>query len=503
MLRRVGKRGDTLIEVTLAIGIFSMIAIAITAVMSSGTSGAQTSLETTLAREEIDTQAEALRFIQTAYATNKNDTENNKFRDLWQEIKEHAIKMDSGGTWTEAKRNAVLQYTPSSCETKDLFPNDDIGNAAFIINPRTLGTFEKGNGVKGIPSVYIRRAASTTNTARFTQPSIYPRLVFASSATGAAADDAIIEEGDNNYLYRAEGLYVIAVRDTGTTTVVGDGDTDRTKQAFYDFYIRACWYGTDANEPSTIATVIRLYDPDAVEAATSVKKTYMQDWSGCSSLASGRTTTLYDRRDNQAYLVGKLADGKCWMLDNLRLGGSSTIALNSSNTNITGSYTLPASTTTGFNTLTTAKLNAANKNNTSSRKYGSGSGKVGVLYNYCAASAGQICNSSNTSNASQDICPAGWRLPTGTSSGEYQNLYNKYGNSVGFRNALAIASAGVAINDSVNWPDQLVLWTSSNNPAYSSAQSSMGAVYDQITDYLYPSFARGRSDGGSIRCVKK
>ena len=32
-----------------------------------------------------------------------------------------------------------------------------------------------------------------------------------------------------------------------------------------DFYIRTCWYGVNANEPSTISTVIRLYDPNAVE----------------------------------------------------------------------------------------------------------------------------------------------------------------------------------------------------------------------------------------------
>ena len=60
------KKGDTLVEVTLAVGIFSMIAIAVVAVMSNGTSESQTALETTLAREEIDTQVEALRFIQAA-----------------------------------------------------------------------------------------------------------------------------------------------------------------------------------------------------------------------------------------------------------------------------------------------------------------------------------------------------------------------------------------------------------------------------------------------------
>ena len=65
------KKGDTLVEVTLAIGIFSMIAIAVASVMSGGSSSAQLALETTLAREEIDTQADAIRFIHSTYSANK------------------------------------------------------------------------------------------------------------------------------------------------------------------------------------------------------------------------------------------------------------------------------------------------------------------------------------------------------------------------------------------------------------------------------------------------
>ena len=61
------KKGDTLVEVSLAIGIFSMVAIAAVSVINGSTNGAQASLESTITREEIDGQAEALRFIQSAY----------------------------------------------------------------------------------------------------------------------------------------------------------------------------------------------------------------------------------------------------------------------------------------------------------------------------------------------------------------------------------------------------------------------------------------------------
>lgn len=252
------KKGDTLIEVTLAIGIFSMIAIAITAVMSSGTSGAQTALETTLTREEIDTQAEALRFIQTAYAVDKNAADQ-RFPNLWKQIRDGAITdIDK---WTEERRTAVLQYSPTTCD--DLYNNNDIKNHAFIINPRQLGTFTSSTTdlAKGIKSVYISKLDRPND---LTKASIYPRLVF--SGISATAQDALITDNESNQLYRAEGIYVIAVKDSGTTEIAGGfGPNTEKTSAYYDFYIRTCWYGTDANEPSTISTVIRLYDPDATK----------------------------------------------------------------------------------------------------------------------------------------------------------------------------------------------------------------------------------------------
>ncbi|MBP5512387.1 hypothetical protein J6X90_03305 [Candidatus Saccharibacteria bacterium] len=39
----------------------------------------------------------------------------------------------------------------------------------------------------------------------------------------------------------------------------------------------------------------------------------------CSTLESGKTVTLYDIRDNNAYTVKKLVDGNCWMTQNLRI----------------------------------------------------------------------------------------------------------------------------------------------------------------------------------------
>ena len=124
------KKGDTLIEVALAIGIFSMVAIAVVTVMTGGTSSTQTALETTLAREEIDVQAEALRFIHDSYIT--DDVADNVYTKVWKKITDNAVDIKNSSNPTK-----YTQYNPTSCQ-KDIYENDDITSKAFVINPRAF-----------------------------------------------------------------------------------------------------------------------------------------------------------------------------------------------------------------------------------------------------------------------------------------------------------------------------------------------------------------------------
>lgn len=54
----------------------------------------------------------------------------------------------------------------------------------------------------------------------------------------------------------------------------------------------------------------------------------LQGWTGCSSLASGAVTALTDQRDGETYAVAKLADGNCWMIENMRLENTNSDNVN-------------------------------------------------------------------------------------------------------------------------------------------------------------------------------
>ena len=116
----------------------------------------------------------------------------------------------------------------------------------------------------------------------------------------------------------------------------------------------------------------------------------------CANTAEGTKATLTDRRDNNTYTVAKI-NGNCWMTQNLRLSGGRT--LTSADSNVTQNWSFPTGSLTSGTSFTVARSTISS--NTS----------YGGYYNYCAASAGTVC-SVPQANATQSICPAGWRLPT-------------------------------------------------------------------------------------------
>ena len=178
----------------------------------------------------------------------------------------------------------------------------------------------------------------------------------------------------------------------------------------------------------------------------------MQNWTGCSSLSQGEVTALKDSRDNDVYAVAKLADGKCWMIENLRLDDSVTLTsanthspslplTNVYDTSSTSNHLSPTSSLAydastapeGWCTTYSAACDDQSRlrtdnttlytNNTASSYSISGNVySYGNYYNWYSATAGHGKYSSSSSFISPgDICPIGWHLPTGNrnASAEY------------------------------------------------------------------------------------
>ena len=125
----------------------------------------------------------------------------------------------------------------------------------------------------------------------------------------------------------------------------------------------------------------------------------------CASTAEGTKATLTDRRDNNTYTVAKI-NGNCWMTQNLRLSGGRT--LTPADSNVTSNWEFPD------NSIKTGGANYIGDSYTEAGFAIDSNTSYGGYYNYCAASAGTVCDYTTEQNASQSICPKGWKLPTRT-----------------------------------------------------------------------------------------
>ena len=197
---------------------------------------------------------------------------------------------------------------------------------------------------------------------------------------------------------------------------------------------------------------------------------------------------LYDVRDSNSYTVRKLADGGCWMVENLRLTGSKT--LTPSNSDVSSNWTLPAPNTSfpPSSCVNTAYSMAASSD--SALNYGN-------YYNWYATTAGTGTCDASSSDAGSSICPKGWKLPTGGSSGQLQTLYSQYSSSTAMRaDPVNFVLSGYRYGSSTDHQGSSGFYWSStalnSNRTYSLRVTSSD-VYPQNNTFMYLGLA--------VRCV--
>ena len=195
------------------------------------------------------------------------------------------------------------------------------------------------------------------------------------------------------------------------------------------------------------------------------------------------TVTLIDTRDNNTYTVSKLADGKCWMTQNLRIAGKT---LTPADSDVTTNYTIPASSISGFDSYDTSNAYVDSD---------------GGFYSWYTATAGTgtYALSTNVQNTTVSICPKGWRLPTsGNSNREFQILYNNYNSSSLRSSPVNLILSGYVRSSSRNSQGYGFYWSSTVHSSHSA--------YDLMLDtssYVYPADSSSKSNGLSVRCIAR
>ncbi|MBR0465476.1 fibrobacter succinogenes major paralogous domain-containing protein [Candidatus Saccharibacteria bacterium] len=207
-------------------------------------------------------------------------------------------------------------------------------------------------------------------------------------------------------------------------------------------------------------------------------KVYIQDFTkaNCQAQASSADFKVYDKRDENDYTVHYI-NGECWMTQNLRFTGAS---LKVGETNVTSNRTIsPYGALTSGDSYTEARKQYNNNTN------------YGAYYNFCAASAKTVCDYNTQADATQDICPAGWKLPT---QAQIQTIADNKGanwNAVvaGYYSGGSLSGAGTY----GYW------WASTAN----SATAQYNLYYSNLYGFDFWNVSSyGKARGFSVRCVR-
>jgi Tfp pilus assembly protein PilV len=207
--RRSSKKqaGDTLIEVLFAVTVFSFIVVSALSLMNQGVNAAQRSLEITTVRQQMDAQAETLRFLHKAYV-NAYQT---------------GYAPASTDLSPAAEYYRLIQFVkngdPSGTNQASTFGGNEpckvapFASRSFVLNP--------------VSAKYITGVIEPADT--------YAQIVYS----------------DSSVVKSSKGIWLEAVRPRVENTISG----------FIDFHIRACWDVTGSDIPQNLGTIVRLYEP--------------------------------------------------------------------------------------------------------------------------------------------------------------------------------------------------------------------------------------------------
>ena len=281
----------------------------------------------------------------------------------------------------------------------------------------------------------------------------------------------------------------------------------------------------------------------------------MQNYS-CSSLASGKVVALTDTRDNNVYTVGKMQDGNCWMMENLRLdaansadstqaqgfGGVFTGLADSEDVDFRSNVSNSKYTVVGVGS--TNRMPRYNNNNTNIGGTNSQGVPLAVVpecnddyseycvsnlsthaqwysygndYSWPAAMANTSAFATNGASNSADtsICPAGWTLPyggnfgLGLENGSFSYLDEQMGGN-GFAGEDFVYDEEL-INNWFSYPNNIILggyWsdTSADRGTFGTywTRTNYTGVYAwrlSISPYSSGYSTMHRSIASTIRCI--
>lgn len=357
---------------------------------------------------------------------------------------------DEGIMPTAVGSNVGISFNPVS-GSASLTPTNAEGASAKINVSADVSISNTGGY-----TIYLsgKNAALTGNKTGQTIPATSTTTTFANLKTntwGYAAVEGLNVSDTTTYAALPQGQ--------GIKLAEGSGNATNVKRTFTLSFATKVGNDKPADTYSNQVVISVTSSPKTITFTDYTTTMQGMTSSICETVDTGAEAQLRDTRDGKYYWVAKLADGKCWMTQNLDLDLSTSKALTSADSDVASSWT------PGFTTATQATSSTVNPSSqVETRSWSLGNYRitnpttssdcgypkndlsqcteqftpyttpttvngdelahyiVGNHYQWNAATAG-TGGSITEGQATSSICPKGWRLPTsGVDGSELQEL---------------------------------------------------------------------------------
>lgn len=202
-MSKLFQSGETIVEVALAFAIFSVAAMGSMLLINRGVATTQRNLEITTVRQQINTQAELIRYIKDTVDP------------LWKTL------IDPSNIVTD----------PSGLDKSCIAPASM--TKAFFISPQTV--VNPSTGIDATKTQFKRVSIIPGGT--YDSPDTYAKIDYSSNSG------------------KSYGIWLQA-----TTAAENRDDSDKSAIKAYDFYVHACWNSVGVSAPITLGTIVRVYD---------------------------------------------------------------------------------------------------------------------------------------------------------------------------------------------------------------------------------------------------
>ncbi|MBR3144087.1 InlB B-repeat-containing protein [Candidatus Saccharibacteria bacterium] len=448
----------------------AMVALALTVLSSQLLVSSRTFADTTVASQASVTVSSACQLDSVVNTAHEANVTANTYRSGIGETTITATCNDANGyavyavgyTNTEFGRNDMLGSTTGRTIATGTATSGNTSNWAMMltaVSGNVAPTITTGyNAYHAVPDEFTKVASYSSST--MTEPTGSQfKTTYATFVSSVQVPDTYIGKVKYTLVHPADttnspcvGNYTINYNSNGGSgnmdsqtacvdraiSLLPDGFTPPTPVSDYQFVnwnTAADGSGYTYVAEQSVTNIASLGGSVTLYAQWAPK--YIQDLTSttCQAIASENPLRVYDKRDGNDYTVRYL-QGACWMTQNLRITG----VVNALNSN--------------FSTYSNVNVCEGDLTDGNSydqpRCHDSGNTTNGVWYNYAAASAKTILTSSNDALATEDICPAGWHLPSYDTTSPAGSINSLTGLSSVELTAFSPVAGGFYVNGSLN-----------------------------------------------------